>query len=82
MAASGGWLDGDTLRVELIFLETPHRMDITARSRADSAGGLASPAAGRRHRGHSTVREATIAWQQNLSVSHERLGDLARASAF
>jgi CubicO group peptidase (beta-lactamase class C family) len=29
VAASGGWLDDQTLRVELIFLETPHRMDIT-----------------------------------------------------
>ena len=29
MAASGGWLDDQTLRVEVIFLETPHRMDIT-----------------------------------------------------
>jgi CubicO group peptidase (beta-lactamase class C family) len=28
-AASGGWLDGQTLRAEVIFLETPHRMDIT-----------------------------------------------------
>jgi CubicO group peptidase (beta-lactamase class C family) len=29
VAASGGWLDGHTLRVEVIFLQTPHRMDIT-----------------------------------------------------
>ena len=28
VAASGGWLDDRTLRAELIFLETPHRMDI------------------------------------------------------
>jgi CubicO group peptidase (beta-lactamase class C family) len=28
VAASGGWLDGHTLRAEVIFLETPHRMDI------------------------------------------------------
>jgi CubicO group peptidase (beta-lactamase class C family) len=28
VAASGGWLDDHTVRVELIFLETPHRMDI------------------------------------------------------
>jgi CubicO group peptidase (beta-lactamase class C family) len=27
VAASGGWLDDRTLRVEVIFLETPHRMD-------------------------------------------------------
>jgi hypothetical protein len=29
IAASGGWLDDRTLRAEIIFLETPHRMDIT-----------------------------------------------------
>jgi hypothetical protein len=29
VAASGGWTDDDTLRVELILLESPHRMDIT-----------------------------------------------------
>jgi hypothetical protein len=29
VAASGGWLDDHTVRVELIFLEAPHRMDIT-----------------------------------------------------
>ena len=29
VAASGGWVDGHTLRAEIIFLETPHRMDIT-----------------------------------------------------
>jgi CubicO group peptidase (beta-lactamase class C family) len=29
VAASGGWLDNQTLRAEVIFLETPHRMDIT-----------------------------------------------------
>lgn len=28
VAASGGWIDNDTLRVEAIFLETPHRIDI------------------------------------------------------
>jgi CubicO group peptidase (beta-lactamase class C family) len=28
VAASGGWLDDDTLRVEVILLESPHRMDI------------------------------------------------------
>ena len=28
VAASGGWIDDQTLRVEVIFLETPHRMDI------------------------------------------------------
>jgi len=29
VAASGGWLGDGTLRAEVIFLETPHRMDIT-----------------------------------------------------
>lgn len=29
VAASGGWLDDRTLRAEVIFLETPHRADIT-----------------------------------------------------
>ena len=29
VAASGGWLNDRTLRTEIIFLETPHRMDIT-----------------------------------------------------
>jgi CubicO group peptidase (beta-lactamase class C family) len=29
VAASGGWLDDHTLRVQVIFLESPHRMDIT-----------------------------------------------------
>src|SRR5689334_5511393 len=29
VAASGGWLGDRTLRAEIIFLETPHRMDIT-----------------------------------------------------
>ncbi|HQR25759.1 MAG TPA: serine hydrolase domain-containing protein [Nocardioides sp.] len=29
VATSGGWLDEDTLRVEVVFLETPHRLDLT-----------------------------------------------------
>jgi hypothetical protein len=29
VAASGGWLDDQRLRAEVIFLETPHRTDIT-----------------------------------------------------
>ena len=29
VAVSGGWLDASTLRAEVIFTETPHRMDIT-----------------------------------------------------
>ena len=28
VATSGGWLDDQTLRLEVIFLESPHRMDI------------------------------------------------------
>ena len=28
LAASGGWVDDDTLRVEVVFLETPHRLDV------------------------------------------------------
>ena len=28
VAAAGGWSDQNTLRLEVIFLETPHRMDI------------------------------------------------------
>lgn len=28
VAASGGWIDDDTLRVEVVFLETPHRLDL------------------------------------------------------
>lgn len=40
VAASGGWTDDDTLRVELILLESPHRLDITcalSRGAADVA---------------------------------------------
>ena len=29
VATSGGWLDDDTLRVEVVFVESPHRMDLT-----------------------------------------------------
>ncbi len=28
VAAAGGWVDPKTLRVEVIFLETPHRLDV------------------------------------------------------
>ena len=28
VAAAGGWCDAKTLRLEVVFLETPHRMDI------------------------------------------------------
>ena len=41
-AASGGWLDDQTLRAEVIFLETPHRLDITC-----SLGGRTAEAAWR-----------------------------------
>ena len=37
VAASGGWLDDQTLRAEVIFLETPHRMDITCSLSARTA---------------------------------------------
>jgi CubicO group peptidase (beta-lactamase class C family) len=29
VAASGGWTDADTLRAAVVFLETPHRLDVT-----------------------------------------------------
>jgi CubicO group peptidase (beta-lactamase class C family) len=29
VAASGGWLDDQTLRADVIFLETPHRIEVT-----------------------------------------------------
>jgi CubicO group peptidase (beta-lactamase class C family) len=38
VAASGGWLDAATLRAEIIFLETPHRMDITCSLPGRTAG--------------------------------------------
>ncbi|HEY2280602.1 MAG TPA: serine hydrolase domain-containing protein, partial [Streptosporangiaceae bacterium] len=37
VAASGGWADGGTLRLEVIFLETPHRMDIELRPDGQTA---------------------------------------------
>jgi CubicO group peptidase (beta-lactamase class C family) len=37
VAASAGWLDSDTWRAEVIFLETPHRIDITGSLRAGTA---------------------------------------------
>lgn len=36
VAASGGWTDEDTLRVELILLESPHRLDITCTPSGDA----------------------------------------------
>ncbi len=46
VAASGGWVDDDTLRVEIVFLETPHRLDLQC-----------SPAAGT---SHATWRTAPL----------------------
>ena len=40
VAASGGWLDDHTLRAEVIFLETPHRMDITCSLPGHTAGAV------------------------------------------
>ena len=40
VAASGGWQSDETLRVEVIFLETPHRLVVTA----SAASGTASVA--------------------------------------
>ena len=37
VAASGGWLDDGTLRVEVIFLESPHRMDVVCSLPAGTA---------------------------------------------
>jgi hypothetical protein len=38
VAASGGWLDDRTLRLEVIFLESPHRMDVVCVLPARTAG--------------------------------------------
>ena len=40
VAASGGWLDGQRMRAEVIFLETPHRMDITCSLPGRTAGAV------------------------------------------
>ena len=45
VAASGGWLDGQTLRAEVIFLETPHRMDITCSLPGTHRRGRVAPSA-------------------------------------
>jgi CubicO group peptidase (beta-lactamase class C family) len=37
VAASGGWLDDGSLRVEVVFLESPHRIDVTCVSPAGPA---------------------------------------------
>lgn len=31
VASSGGWTDADTLRLDVLFLETPHRLELTVR---------------------------------------------------
>jgi hypothetical protein len=51
VAASGGWLDDTTLRAEIIFLETPHRMDVEC-----SLHGRAAEAAWR----HAPLGEARL----------------------
>ncbi len=50
VAAAGGWLDAHTLRVEVIFLETPHRLDLTLSLASRSAAAVWSfkPLAGDR----------------------------------
>jgi len=50
--ASGGWYDADTLRVELIFVETPHRLIIECElpGRTFTATWVTAP------RGSSTLR--------------------------
>jgi CubicO group peptidase (beta-lactamase class C family) len=50
--ASGGWYDAGTLRVELIFVETPHRLILTCelRGRTFEAAWITAP------RGSSTLR--------------------------
>jgi hypothetical protein len=50
--ASGGWYDNDTLRVELIFVETPHRLliDCELPGRTFKATWITAP------RGSSTLR--------------------------
>lgn len=40
VAASGGWLDDQTLGIEVIFLETPHRMDVVCSLPARTADAL------------------------------------------
>jgi CubicO group peptidase (beta-lactamase class C family) len=40
VAAAGGWSDQKTLRVEVIFLETPHRMDIVCSLDGHSASAV------------------------------------------
>jgi hypothetical protein len=52
VAASGGWLDDGSLRAEVIFLETPHRADVTCgpRDRAARVTWRQPPLAGHRLR--------------------------------
>jgi CubicO group peptidase (beta-lactamase class C family) len=48
VAASGGWADDGTLRVEVILLETPHRLDLTCTlpARTATAGWRLPPIVG------------------------------------
>lgn len=48
VAASGGWLDNHTFRVEVVFLQSPHRLDIACSlpSRTASAGWRGVPLGG------------------------------------
>ena len=50
VAASGGWLDEQTFLAEVIFLETPHRMDIVCSlpARTADASWLVTPLDGGR----------------------------------
>ena len=47
VAASGGWTDDGTLRVAVLFLETPHRLDVTLTPAGGRRRRLATPAARR-----------------------------------
>jgi hypothetical protein len=40
VAASGGWLDDQRMRAEVIFLETPYRMDVTCSLPGRTAGAV------------------------------------------
>ena len=37
VAASGGWADDQTFRAEVLFLETPHRLDLVLDVEAETA---------------------------------------------
>ena len=48
VSASGGWVDDRTLRLEVVFLESPHRLDVTCDlpERTASAGWRIEPMRG------------------------------------